>query len=155
MTEPFDEAMIEAELLLRGFDDPHSLEAPRDFDHIEANARLLRLAHEVTQLVGEDCELETWPAIQDASFHGAIWLPQSVLTDLDAASIRTSNFGRLITVYDSDNVVKPEILAALRVLFERSGYRYVPSAALRRPYKGRHGASDRLRDWGTRYFDYL
>src|SRR5215212_9867731 len=112
--DPSDEM---AALLLRGFDDPRSLHAPPGFDFVEATGRFLQLAHAVTRIVGQDCDMEIWPDIRDASYHGEVRLPASALMEPAASvSIRASNFGNLVTLYDAtgDEAVKPPVLAALR-----------------------------------------
>jgi hypothetical protein len=141
--------------LLMGYDDPRSLEVPAGFDYLEATGRFLRLAHDITRIAGPDCDIEVWPAVQDASFHGELRLPPDVLTEDYGVLVRASNFGNLITLYDADDVVKPPVRDQLRRLFDRHGFRYVPAAVLRRPYNGRHAGTTSIRDWGERYFDYL
>lgn len=140
--------------LLKGYDDPRSLQAPAGFDYLEATGRFLGLAHDITRIVGPECDIEVWPAVQDASFHGEIRLPDAVLTTPDGVFVRASNFGNLVTAFDADESIRPDVLAALRGLADRHRYRYVPSAALRRPYTGRHAGTASIRDWGGRFFGY-
>jgi hypothetical protein len=141
--------------LLRGYDDPRSLAAPAGFDYLEATERFLQLAHDVTRIVGRECEIEVWPAVQDASFHGEIRLPDAVLMAPGGVFLRASNFGNLVTAFDADEAVRPDVMAAVRGRADRHGYRYVPSAVLRRPYTGRHAGTTAIRDWGGRFFGYV
>lgn len=67
--------------------------------------------------------------IQDASFHGQILLPHSLLTE-DARRVgyiirlRTSNFGHLATAYDEDAMVRPDALSLMISVLEEQGYIY-------------------------------
>jgi|GraSoiStandDraft_27_1057306.scaffolds.fasta_scaffold188903_2 hypothetical protein len=103
---------------------------------------------------------ETGKHIQDASFHGQILLPRSLLTEPARRvdyhlSLRTSNFGLLATVYDDDTLVRPQALSTMRIVLDEQGYLYVPTAVLVESYTGRNPGVSGFRDWGMRYFDWI
>lgn len=99
---------------------------------------------------------ETGKHIQDASFHGQILLPRSLLTEPDYhLSLRTSNFGQLATVYDDDTLVRPQVLSTMRIVLDELGYLYVPTAVLVVSYTGRNPGVSGFRNWGMRYFDWI
>jgi hypothetical protein len=103
---------------------------------------------------------ETGTGIQDASFHGQILLPHSLLTE-DALRedslirLRTSNFGRLATAYDDDALVRPDALSTIISVLEEQGYTYVPTVVLNEPYPGKNPGVCGFRTWGMRYFDWI
>jgi hypothetical protein len=43
----------------------------------------------------------------------------------------------------------------LRKRFDRAGYRFVPSAQLRRTYEGHHRGTKRFSTWADRLFGYV
>lgn len=98
--------------------------------------------------------------IQDASFHGQILLPHSLLTE-DAVRedyiirLRTSNFGHLATLYDEDALVRPDALSTIISVLEEQGYTYVPTVMLHGPYSGKNPGISGFRTWGERYFDWI
>jgi len=91
--------------------------------------------------------------IQDASFHGMVFLPYEFLTEEYRASVRVSNFGNFATVYDADEVVQPRILAIIKELLAEFGYIYIPTEMLNEPYTGQNPVIG-FRTWGDRYFDW-
>jgi hypothetical protein len=103
---------------------------------------------------------ETGMDIQDASFHGQILLPYSLLTE-DAVNesylirLRASNFGHLVTLYDDDTLIRPEALATIISVLEELGYTYVPTVVLNEPYLGKNPGVSGFRTWGMRYFDWI
>lgn len=103
---------------------------------------------------------ETGEHIQDASFHGQILLPRSLLTEparrMDYhLRLRTSNFGQLVTVYDDDMLARPQVLSTMLIVLEEQGYLYVPTAVLIEPYTGKNPGVVGFRTWGRRYFDWI
>src|SRR3954447_25536176 len=142
--------------LLRAADDPWEVEAPAGFDFVEAKERFLLLVQAVERVVGPAGEVEVWPLVRGATFHGAVQLPPAALAPDAAASVRVSNFGNLATLHPADHVLAtPNLAGHLRRAIERKGYRYVPTRVLRRPYTGHHMGKAPLADWLTRFFDYL
>lgn len=94
--------------------------------------------------------------IQDASFHGQILLPHSLLTEAAASEdylihLRTSNFGQLATAYDDDTMVRPDALSTIIGILEEQGYTYVPTVVLNEPYPDIR----RFPTWGMRYFEWM
>lgn len=103
---------------------------------------------------------ESSRAIQDASFHGQVLLPRSLLTEAGRSlnyvvRLRVSNFGSLATVYDDDTMVQEQVLASMRQTLEEQGYIYVPSDLLAEPYTGKNPGVSGFRNWGLRYFDWI
>lgn len=103
---------------------------------------------------------ETGVYIQDASFHGDVLLPQSLLTAeaLAAGSfvgLRTSNFGHLATLYDDDTAVRPDAHAIIVGALEELSYIYIPSRILNQPYSGQNHGVTGFSTWGSRYFNYI
>ena len=143
--------------LLKAADDPWELEAPAGFDFVEAKERFLLLVQAVERVVGPAGDVEVWPLVRGATFHGAVQLPPGALApDAAGASVRVSNFGNLATLHPADDTIAaPDLFAQLRRAIERKGYRYVPTRALRRPYTGHHMGKAAIGDWLTRFFDYL
>jgi hypothetical protein len=156
ISDPFADPLLAdvvAKKLLSGADHPWELQQPPGFDPIDATERFMNLAKVVQSIVGEDCEMELWPSIRDATFHGEIVLPPSAMAEPTSGIIRASNFANLIAVLNDDHAVKPEVMAQLRRRFERAGYRFIPALPLRREYTGHH-RTDFAR-WSDRLFGYL
>lgn len=156
--DPFADPLladIVAKKLLVGADHAWELAEPPGFDPIDAAERFMHLAQAVQQVVGEECELELWPAIRGATFHGEIVLPASVMAEPTSAVVRASNFANLIAVLNDDRAVRPEILAQLRRRFDRAGYRFIPALPLRREYTGHHRGMGQFSRWSDRLFGYV
>jgi hypothetical protein len=103
---------------------------------------------------------QTGWSIQDASFHGQILLPYSLLIESACREgysirLRTSNFGHLATAYDEDAMVRPDALSLIISVLEKQGYTYVPTVVLKEPYSGKNPGLDGFRTWGMRYFDWI
>jgi hypothetical protein len=148
-------ADLVAKKLLKAADHPWELEQPPDWDPLEATERFLRLSGDVNRILGAECEIELWPMIKQATFHGEIILPAAALQREAYAVIRLSNFGNLVAVLNDDSAVKPEVLVQLRRRFERSHYKYIPSTLLRRAYDGHHRGTRQFGVWADRLFGYL
>jgi hypothetical protein len=97
---------------------------------------------------GQHLELETGSLIQDASFHSQILLPSN------PPRIRFSNFGDMVSVRDEKSV-SPGFLAVIRRLCEQFGYVYIPEEVLKQPYTGKNPGVRGIRNWWTRYFDWV
>ena len=148
-------AELVATRLIKAADHPWEVERPSDFDGIEAVGRFMALAQRVEAVVGESCAVEMWPHVRDATFHAELVLPGSVLAGDGYAAIRASNFGNLITIVPNEAEVRPDVLAELLRRFDRAGYRFMPSAALRRTYDGHHRGTKRFSTWADRLFGYV
>jgi hypothetical protein len=158
MTEdPFNDpalAELVASRLIQAADHPREIERTEDFDGIEAVGRFMALAQRIEAVVGESCLIEMWPQVRDATFHAELVLPGSVVGGDGYAAVRASNFGNLIAIIPDEAELRPAVLAELRRLFDRAGYRFVPSAPLRRRYDGHHRESNRFSTWADRLFGY-
>lgn len=148
-------AELVAGKLVRAADHPWELERPPDFDPIAAAGRFLTLAREVEEIAGQPCEIELWPRVKAATFHGELVLPAAALRAEGFAVVRASNFGDLIAVLNDETAVRPDVLAALRRRFDRNRYKFVPAALVRRPYAGHHRGTRRFGTWADRLFGYL
>jgi len=141
--------------LLRAHDDPDYSEAPPGFDRAAAESRFVEFAIQLISALGVECAFESGLMIQDASHHGDIRLPESLLMESSALGVRVSNFGRFCTVYNDDSVVKPDILATIQRVASEHGYVYIPSRVLEIPYDGENTGVSGFRDWGERFFDWI
>ena len=159
--------MEEAEYLalLQRVDDPVYAEFPPDYDKRGAVKKFGTLVAVLQARLG--CLLEVEHDIQDASHHGAAYLPYDALTEEYVTSVRASNFGNLATLWNEESIVLPSYYSVIRWTLEEHGYIYVPSAVLHLPYTGKNPAitntpdmknadgSIRVPSWGDRFFDYL
>jgi hypothetical protein len=141
--------------LLRANDDPTYSEAPPGFDRAAAESRLVKFANHLNSALGVECAFESGLMIQDASHHGDIRLPKSLLKESLPLGVRVSNFGRFCTVYNDDSLVKPDVLATIKRVASEHGYVYVPSPVLEMPYDGENTGVSGFRDWGERFFDWI
>ncbi len=83
--------------LLKAHDDPQHSEHPPGFDYVAAEARFVMMAEEIVSLF-PGSRFETGTAIQDASFHGQIFVASAGRFAL----VRVSNFGRFVTFSGDD-----------------------------------------------------
>jgi hypothetical protein len=137
--------------LLRRHDHPTHWEHPPGFDYRAATERFARFVDELSAELGAAPRVETGVHIQDASFHGQVFLPPPGGRQ---ALIRFSNFGDMATVSDDESV--PEAtLAAVLGLLGKHGYVYVPGAVLAQPYTGSNPGVTGIDTWWIRYFDWV
>lgn len=141
--------------LLTGFDDPHAVEAPAGFDFIDAKERFLDLARAVSAALGAECDVEVWPFLAGATFHGLLQLPPAAAGCAGAASLRVSNFGNLATLYPDEATVSPDARMAVQATCGGKGYRYVPSRILRGRYTGPHRGKGLFARWADRFFAHM
>lgn len=99
--------------LLERLDDAEHAEALDTWNRSAAEAHFVGLATALEQHLGYPCPSETGVLVQDASFHGQIFLPREILSKDERVSLRASNFDRLATVYDDETVVQPAALTAI------------------------------------------
>jgi len=137
--------------LLRRYDDPVRWEYPAGFDHAQAVQRFQRFAKELAQLWGKQVKNETEVEIQDASFHSQILIP---VRDGEFVVARFSNFGDMAT-FAEEVVVPDDLRQVLLALFDKHGYVYVEADILNQQYSGSNPGVTGIRDWWTRYFDWL
>lgn len=138
--------------LLEEHDHPRRCEYPPSFDLKAAEERFTQLAEELIAAY-PGSTFETGAAIQDASFHGQVFLAYEGLSVL----IRVSNFGRFVSFCDDeDHLLLPqEALCQLLELFNKQGYRFIPPEVLSMPYTGECKGVSGFRDWGYRYFEWI
>jgi hypothetical protein len=142
--------------MLRVLDDTEDTECPPGFDWHAADASFRAMATALATALGESAlHVEGAESIQDASFHGEIRLPESLLNPgaASVALIATSNFGRLAAVRP-EAAVRLAVLRTIRQLLTEHGYVYVPAALQDAPYDGRALLDSDTPTWWTRYFDY-
>ena len=142
--------------LLHKLDDAEHTEQPPRFDWQAADASFRAMANDLaTALAVSALDLEGVESIQDASFHGEIRLPESLLAPgADSpALVSASNFGRLAAVRREADV-RPEVLGTIREVLAAHGYVYVPATLQDAPYDGRAALDSDAPTWWTRYFDY-
>jgi len=136
--------------LLRKLDDPVRWEYPPGFAHQDAIKRFLDFAHQLEHALGVALETETGTAIQDASFHSQVRVPSPD----SVVQLRFSNFGDLVALSAEDSVAT-DIVDTIKRLALSLGYVYVPTRSLTTPYTGRNPGVTGIRDWWTRYFDWV
>ena len=142
--------------LLRKLDEPDHTERPPRFDWRAADAAFRAMANELAPALGvSTLDVEGIESIQDASFHGEIRLPESLLNPgaEPPALVSTSNFGRLAAVRP-EATVRIEVLRTIRKVLAAHGYVYVPAALQDAPYDGRASVDSDAPTWWTRYFEY-
>lgn len=140
--------------LMKAADHPWELEQPPDFDPIAATERFLNLIADLG-VHGIDGEVQLWPGIRSATFHGELVLPRHALRDQEHAVLRASNFGSLIAVLRDENALQPEALATVRAAATAAGYRLLPASLHRKTYAGHHRGTRQFATWSDRLFDYL
>ena len=141
--------------LLRKYDDSHFIEYPAGFDLIAAQQRFSRLAQAMAEEIGTDLSVESGVAIQDASYHGEISLPDRLKSDPETVvAVRISNFGSFASI-TGEEALASGVSERLLSLLSRHGYTFVPEWALDRDYDGSIPATIGIRTWWIRFFDYL
>lgn len=126
---------------------------PEGFSYRPAERKFLALVKDIEEALGEDCSIEYHDAIQDASFHAQLYVPESCKLEDYVIQLRVSNFGSLATLYDADDMVKPACADKIKEVLKRHGYIYIPSWILREPYDDKKNSD--IPNWGVRYFDWL
>ena len=139
--------------LFARLDDQTHWESPKGFLYRLAERKFLALVKDIEQALGEECSIEYHSAIQDASFHAQLFVPESCKLENYTIQLRASNFGSLATLYDADEAVKPSCADKIKEMLKRHGYIYVPSWILREPYEDEKHIG--IPNWGVRYFDWL
>lgn len=144
--------MIDYLQLLRAHDDPRPQysEHPPGFDHSTAEACFTKMA-EVIVAAYPGSRFETGAEIQDASFHGQIFVAS---TD-KFALVRVSNFGGFVTFEDDDDCLTIEAREGLLGTFAAHGYTFIPPVILAEPYDGACPGVSGFRNWGYRYFEWI
>lgn len=130
--------------LLADLDDPDHLEYPPQFDYLAAQQRFESFISEIQHQTGMAFVKETGVSIQDATFHSQAILPGGIL--------RFSNFGNLIALAPGHQVPS-DLMETLQFLAPDFDYRLVQTELLQHKYDGAAAAD--IRDWWTRFFDWL
>ena len=147
--------------LLRSADHPKCGDWPPGFDRDAAEARFLRLAERIEQVVDRPCYVETGAGLQDSAFHGQVLLPTDLWNadgDGDGIFVRASNFGNLATIACDSAHVPEEYLRLLAAVLTSMGYEYVPEEILWEPYDGEFSwpcDDGRAHPWWDRYFNCM
>jgi hypothetical protein len=156
--DPLSDPML-AELaagkFVRAADHPWEIEQPPQWDPFDAIERFLKLITALQEKLGIDGEVQLWPGIRNATFHAELVLPPAILRAEGWAVMRASNFGNLIAVLNDETVVQDAPLAEIREQSIAAGYRFIPSAQLRKRYDGHHRGARLFTTWADRLFGYL
>ncbi|REK10777.1 MAG: hypothetical protein DWQ37_15140 [Planctomycetota bacterium] len=137
--------------LLEQYDDPQRWDYPEGFDYDAASMRFADFVDALSDALGQALKTESGSCIQDASFHSQIYLP---LDKQRFALIVFSNFGDMVT-FSEDEPIPVDLKETVMNLLKRHEYVYVPSSVLERPYTGKNPGVTGIRDWWTRYFDWV
>ena len=137
--------------LFKAHDDPGHSEHPRGFDYAAAEVRFTKMAEEILSAFSGS-RFETGVEIQDASFHGQIFVASADRFAL----VRVSNFGGFVTFFgDDDDCLSAEARERLLGAFAKHGYTFSPPEALAAPYDGTCSGVSGFPDWGYRYFEWI
>lgn len=136
--------------LLETYDDPVYAEQPPGFDRLGAEADFLVLVKALEAALGRELKAETADHIQDASFHGQVFVPG----DGGMVFLRCSNFGRMATV-GPERYLSSDELATIRAVLETLSYVFVPDDLLMQPYTGPNPGVTGIKNWYHRYFDWI
>lgn len=137
--------------ILQRYDDEHRWEYPAGFDYDAATERFGKYAEALSIALGRPLENESGSYIQDASFHSQIYLPLGMER---FGLIRFSNFGDMVTVSEEEPVPK-ELMEKITDLLMKHDYVYVPSSVLIERYTGKNPGVTGIKNWWTRYFDWV
>lgn len=137
--------------LLKAHDDALHSEQPPGFDRYAAEVRFTKMAEEIASAF-PGSRFETGAEIQDASFHGQIFIASAGALAL----VRVSNFGGFVTFFgDDDDCLSAEARDRLLGTFAAHGYTFIPPDALSTPYDGSCRGVSGFRDWGYRFFEWI
>lgn len=137
-------------------DDAVNVESPRGFSRRKAQEQFFSLIAKLNLEFNIQLPIESGKSIQDASFHSEALVPKSwQLTPDYFLQLRTSNFGKLLTIVDDDQILKADALAVIKRYAQELDYWYVPSQVLREKYSGNNKRMGGGISWMYRYFEYL
>ncbi|WP_225644668.1 hypothetical protein [Streptomyces werraensis] len=127
--------------LLRVYDDPRHLDAPRDHDAEATVRRFTRLAEALEGRFGPSCRTGLF---QDASVHGVVRVPTEATGFGRALWVELSNFGRFVTAGTGSGWDAPgaamdlpaEYVTWLDAVCAAAGCVFVPLDLLLEPYDG-------------------
>src|SRR5262245_31099362 len=118
--------------ILRQYDDPIHGYYPPGFDFRAAQRRFARFIRDLSSELRVQVKAESGREIQDASFHGQIFVP---VGDNKVTAIRFSNFGNMATISE-DEPIPEALLVTLKRLLNQHEYVYIPASVLEQPYTG-------------------
>ncbi len=128
---------------LRNHDDPMRWETPRMFNRCAELRRFERFVHSFEARIGRRLDHEVGSGVEDAAFHGDVFL--------EGATLRFSNFGRMIAVLDGHGLSLRSRRLIARIADEH-GYIVIPDALLSIPYSGVTRLASSRETWGSRFF---
>jgi hypothetical protein len=132
----------ELEMLAR-HDDPLHWEEPPTFDRALALATFRRFVADLEDTLGRRVDHEAFASLDDARFHGEIFLA--------GGPLRFSNFGQMVAFVEGHKTP-----AALRSTVARlcraHGYTLLDNDVLDTPYAGTNPRLRRAGSWLARYF---
>ncbi len=133
--------------LLKSHDDAEYVESPPGFDYDVAEAQFSVMANEVVSAF-PGSRFETGTEIQDASFHGQIY----VALEGRIALVRVSNFGNFVTFVDDDACLTSAAADRLLNVFAAHGYTFIPRDVLATQYDGTCNDAFGFRTRACRFF---
>ncbi|CAN5697358.1 hypothetical protein BH10CYA1_BH10CYA1_04970 [soil metagenome] len=144
--------MTDYQQILSKYDDTVFWEYPQGFNYAAETRKFENFAKALSTQLKTPVKTESGTHIQDASFHSQIVLP-----DVDGVeiSIRMSNFGNFVSIYQLDYAPVPGDQSALIEMFDRWGYTYIPIEVLEQPYTGINPGVTGIDTWWIRYFDWV
>jgi hypothetical protein len=146
-------------------DDSLGCEAPEDFNRQEALTRIQALRPALERLTGLSFEIDDH--VEDASFFADIISYDPVARELLGGgrcievflAVRFSAFHDLFSIwaYSSVRPLTDDERSRVAELVSSAGFLYAPPELLAQPYTGTHPdlLNAEIRDWWTRFFDYL
>ena len=137
--------------LLKTHDDPRNSEQPRGFDRDAAEARFTKMAEEIIAAF-PGSRFETGMEIQDASFHGQMFIASAGRF----APVRVSSLGGFVAFCgDDDDCLTAEARGGLLGTFAAHGYTFIPQDVLSAAYDGACRGVSGFRDWGYRFSEWI
>ena len=140
---PVTSAAVPYLTYLREQDDPMCWEAPRMFHRCAELRRFARFVETLEDHFGCRLDHDMGAGLVASAFHGDLFI--------EGATIRFSNFGRMIAVIEPGSLSR----ATRKLLAERAdehGYLLLPERFLHAPYTGRTPLVGTRMTWGGRFF---
>lgn len=128
---------------LKDQDDPLRWEAPRMFNRCAELRRFERFVADLEERLGRKLDYALGSGVDEAPFHGELFFA--------GASIRASNFGRMLTVLGSDSL-SPAALRLISSVASEHGYVLIAESLIEQPYCGQQGSDASSETWGSRFF---
>jgi len=145
--------------LLELADEPTACESPQGFNHHASMKRVENLKPKLNVIVGKPFELNA--NAQDASFFSELAILEPPIYGATSNhyfwGIGFSSFGNFFTVWSKSisgkigDVKIAEVIAEIEV----AGFVYIDAETLEQKYTGKNQLLADLKNWWSRYFDYL